>query len=578
VHELVIRRGTVVDGSGGELFEADVAIDDGAITEIGAVAGSGAEELDAAGHLVTPGWVDIHTHYDGQATWDPVLAPSSWHGVTTAVVGNCGVGFAPVRRGDEDWLVGLMEGVEDIPGTALAEGMQWGWESFPEFLDVLEGQRRSINIATQIPHGSLRFYVMGERGARNEAATPDDMARMRTLVAEAVRAGAIGVSTSRTVIHRAVGGEPVPGTFAAEAELVALAEGLVDGGGGVIELAPAGIMGEDLLAPDREVAWMERISRATGMPVTFLLQQNHVAPDQWRETLRRVDAANAAGARLIPQAVPRPVMLLAGHQGALHPFAARPSYVALSGLPFVERMTALRDPAVRARILAEADGPDGPRTTIKNWPVEQLFPLGEPPNYEPGPEDSVAALAARQGRDPWEFLYDLMLVEDGRELLMRPGMNYFNGDLSDAYEMMIHPACIVGGSDGGAHCSIICDASIPTFMLTHWTRDRTSGPRLSIAEAVRMQTSATARAFGLHDRGTIAPGMRGDVNVIDYDRLSLRRPEMVYDLPGGARRLLQKADGYRAIVVGGQAIFRDGEDTGARPGRLVRGGGRLVAA
>jgi N-acyl-D-aspartate/D-glutamate deacylase len=571
MHDLVIRQGTIADGTGAELFEGDIAVDDGRISAVGRVSGRGAEEIDADGAVVTPGFVDIHTHYDGQATWDPVLAPSIHHGVTTVMMGNCGVGFAPIRPGSEAWLIGLMEGVEDIPGSALSEGLQWGWETFPEYLDVLDAQQRTINVATQIPHGALRAYVMGDRGARNEAATPEDIAQMKQLVAEAVRAGAFGVSTSRTVVHRAVDGEPVPGTFAAESELMALAEGLVEGGGGVVELAPAGIVGEDLLAPDREVGWMERVSRQTGQPITFLLQQNDKAPDQWRETLRLVEKANASGAHLVPQVAPRPIMLLVGHQGWLHPFAARPSYQALAELPLAERVGVLRDPEVRSRILAESDDPSNPFHNVVEWSLEQIYPLGDPPQYEPTRERSVAALAATAGRDPWEFLYDAMLADDGRELIMKPGLNYSYGNLDDVYEMMIHPAAVLGGSDAGAHCSIICDASMPTSILTHWTRDR-PGPRLSLPEAVRLQTSSTAAAFGLKDCGTIALGARADLNVIDYDRLTLARPEMVYDLPGSARRLMQRATGYLATLVGGQVVARDGEDTGARPGRLLRAG------
>jgi N-acyl-D-amino-acid deacylase len=570
MHDLVIRGGTVVDGTGAAAYPADVAVDRDRVTAVGAVPARGREEIDAAGLLVTPGFVDVHTHYDGQATWDPILAPSSWHGVTTVVMGNCGVGFAPVRPGTQDWLIGLMEGVEDIPGSALSEGMTWGWESFPEYLDALDSHERTIDVAAQIPHGALRAYVMGERGARNDPATADDIAMMRQLVTEAVRAGALGVSTSRTIAHRAIDGQPVPGTFAAEDELLALAGGLADAGAGVFELAPAGIVGEDLLAPDREVAWMERVSRLSGRPITFLLQQNHKAPEQWREALRLVDKANASGARLLPQTAPRPIMLLVGHQGSLHPFSARPGYQALAALPLPERVAVLRDPLVRARILSEADDSGSPTHGIIVWDAEQMYPLGDPPQYEPAAQESVAELAARASRDPWEFLYDLMLAGDGRELIMKPGLNYFHGNLDAAYEMMTHPDAIIGGSDGGAHCSVICDASMPTSMLAHWTRDRARGPKLSVEQAVKMQTSTTAAAFGLTDRGVIRAGLRADLNVIDYDRLGLCRPEMAYDLPGGARRLLQRATGYVATVVAGQVTFRDGADTGARPGRLVR--------
>jgi N-acyl-D-aspartate/D-glutamate deacylase len=560
----------VADGTGAATYTADVAVDGDRIAAVGAVPDRGREEIDADGLLVTPGFVDIHTHYDGQATWDPVLAPSSWHGVTTVVMGNCGVGFAPVRPGTEAWLIGLVEGVEDIPGSALSEGIIWGWESFAEYLDTLDGQQRTIDVATQTPHGALRFYVMGERGARNDPATPDDIMKMRHLVTEAVRAGALGVSTSRTIMHRAVDGQPVPGAFVAEDELLALAGGLADAGTGIFELAPAGIVGEDLLAPDREVAWMERVSRLSGRPITFLLQQDHKAPEQWRETLRLVEKAYASGARLLPQTAPRPIMLLVGHQGSLHPFSARPSYQALAGLPLPERVAALRDPSARSRILGEADDPSSPTYGIIIWDVEQIYPLGDPPQYEPTTRQSVAALAARVNRDPWGFLYDLMLVDNGRELIMKPGLNYFQGDLDAVYEMMTHPDAVIGGSDGGAHCSVICDASMPTSMLANWTRDRVRGEKLPLPQAVKMQTSATATAFGLTDRGVIRAGMRADLNVIDYDQLRLCRPEMAYDLPGGARRMLQRATGYAVTAVGGQVTFRDGVDTGARPGCLVR--------
>jgi N-acyl-D-amino-acid deacylase len=572
VHDLVIRGGTVIDGTGSPRFQADLAIDDGRISKIGRLDDAGREELSADGLLVTPGFVDIHTHYDGQATWDPVLAPSSCHGVTTVVMGNCGVGFAPVRRGSEDWLVGLMEGVEDIPGSALSEGITWEWETFPEYLDVLDRQTRMINVATQIPHGALRAYVMGERGARNAPATDEDIAQMRVLVAEAVRAGALGVSTSRTVAHRAIDGEPVPGTFAAEAELLALASGLTDVGRGILELAPAGIVGEDLLAPEQEVHWMERVSRQSGRPVTFLLQQNHKAPDAWRDVLRLVTDANANGAKVLPQVAGRPIMLLAGLQGALHPFSSRPSYQAIADLPLAERLTLLRNLELRKRILDEPNDPNDPLTSVLTWDPWQMYPLGAIPDYEPAQDSSIAALAAKEGRDAWDMVYEIMLRDDGRELIMKPGLNYFYGNLDAVYEMMRHPAAVIGGSDGGAHCSVICDASAPTSLLSHWSRDRSRGERLALEEAVAMQTGRTAAAFGIHDRGVLAPGMHADINLIDYDRLNPLRPEMAYDLPGGARRLVQRADGYVATLVNGAVVTREGEETGTRPGRLIRGG------
>jgi N-acyl-D-amino-acid deacylase len=571
MHDVVIRNGTVVDGTGSPRFAGDVAISDGVIREVGAVSGTGRRELDADGLLVTPGWVDIHTHYDGQATWDPLLAPSSDHGVTTVVMGNCGVGFAPVRPGTEDWLVGLMEGVEDIPGSALAEGINWNWESFPEYLNVLDGQARALNIAAQIPHGALRAYVMGERGGRNEPATDADIAAMRRLVEEAVKAGALGVSTSRTIAHRAVDGEPVPGTFAAVAELRALAAGLVDAGRGVFEVAPAGVVGEDLLAPEREVAWMSQLSRELGVPITFLLQQHNKAPEQWRRTLELVDAANASGATLVPQVAPRPIMMLVGHQCRLHPFSARPAYSELEHLPLAERVTRLRDHEIRRRILAEEDPPDSVSRQIAMIP-EKMFLLGDPPDYEPGPECSVAALAAARGQDPWECLYDLMLNDGGRELIMKPALNYSYGNLDAACTMMLHPSSVIGGSDGGAHYSAICDASMPTSLLTHWARDRTAGPKLSIERVVQMQTSRTAQLYGIDDRGVLAPGKIADVNLIDHEHLRLSRPVMAFDLPAGARRLLQRAEGYIATIVSGEVAFEHGEHTGVLAGHLVRSG------
>jgi N-acyl-D-amino-acid deacylase len=569
VHELVIRGGTLVDGTGAPSRTADVAVDDGQITEVGQVEGRGRREVDADGLLVTPGFVDVHTHYDGQVTWDPLLTPSCWHGVTTAVMGNCGVGFAPVRPGSEQWLIQLMEGVEDIPGTALAEGIAWGWETFPQYLDVIERMPRAIDIGTQVPHGAVRGYVMGERGARNEPATPDDIAAMAAIVKEGIAAGALGFSTSRTIMHRAVDGEPVPGTFAAEDELFGIGRALGELGTGLFELAPAGVMGEDLSAPEKEVAWMRRLSAATGRPVSFALSQHNLAPDQWREILRLAQEAVGEGADLRAQVGGRPTNLLVGWQ-TFHPFKFRPSYIAIEHLPLAERVAKLRDPEVRRAILSEPS-PDDRMAQVVGTSYDRIFPMGEPPDYEPGPERSVEAIAAREGRPAEEVLYDLMLQHDGRELLMFALLGYSYGNLDDMREMILHPNAALGLSDGGAHCGVICDASIPTFMLTHWVRDRSRGERLPLELVVRKQTGDTARLYGLGDRGVVAPGYKGDLNVIDLEQLSLRLPELVFDLPGGARRLIQKADGYVATVVAGEVTMERGADTGARPGRLVRG-------
>ena len=568
MHDLVIRGGTLVDGTGTAGRTADVAVDGGTITAVGDLGGAAARRtIDADGLLVMPGVVDIHTHYDGQVTWDPELTPSSWHGVTTAVMGNCGVGFAPVRPGAESWLIQLMEGVEDIPGTALSEGITWGWETFPEYLDALEGMPRSLDVATQVPHGAVRAYVMGERGARNEPASPTDIAAMASLVREGIAAGALGFSTSRTIMHRAVDGEPVPGTFAAEDELFGIGQALAGLGAGVFELAPAGIMGEDLDAPEREAEWMRRLATAIRRPVTFALSQHERAPDQWRDLLRCAEQATADGADLRPQVAGRPLNMLAGFQ-TFHPFRGRPTYVALADLPLGRRVEQLRRPEVRAAILAE-ESPRDPLLAMINTGLGRMYPMGEPPDYEPTPEMSVAAIAEQEGRPAEEVLYDLMLGHDGRELLMFTLLGYAHGSLDDMREMLVHPSSALGLSDGGAHCGVICDASIPTFMLTHWARDRRDGLPLELV--VRKMTHDTAQLYGLGDRGVVAPGFRGDLNLVDFEGLTLRLPELVFDLPGGARRLVQRAEGWRSTIVAGVETRADGEDTGARPGRLIRG-------
>jgi len=570
MHDLVVRGGTVVDGSGAAARAADIAIDRGRISEVGRVAGQAREELDARGLLVTPGFVDIHTHYDGQATWDALLTPSCWHGVTTVVMGNCGVGFAPVRPGAERWLIGLMEGVEDIPGTALHEGIQWQWETFPQYLDALERMPRALDIATQVPHGPVRGYVMGERGARNEPATPDDIRAMAEIVKEALCAGALGFSTSRTIVHRAVDGEPVPGTFAAEEELFGIGRALRDADAGLFELAPAGVVGEDLAAAEKEVAWMRKLSAEIQRPVTFALVEHDVDPEQWRKILGLVDAAAADGANLVPQVGSRPTMLLIGHQ-TFHPFAWKPSYRKLETLPLAERVVELRRPEVRARILAEAPVGQPGMLAFIYGDMKKIFPLGDPPDYEPAPEKSVAAIAAREGRLAEEVIYDLMLEREGRALLMIAVFGYSRGSLESIREMLAHPRSAFGLGDGGAHCGAICDASMTTFLLTHWVRDRARGARLPLEQMVRKMTRDTAELYGLRDRGLLAPGYRADLNLIDFENLALEAPYVAYDLPAQARRLVQRARGYRATLVAGEVVFRDGEETGARPGKLVRG-------
>ena len=575
--DVMIKGGTVVDGTGGPRRVADIGIVGDRIAAIEDDLGTDAAEvIDATGLLVTPGFVDVHTHYDGQATWDSELAPSSHHGVTTLVMGNCGVGFAPVRPGTEEWLIQLMEGVEDIPGTALSEGMNWQWETFPEYLDFLETRSFAVDVGTQIAHGAVRGYVMGERGAKNEPATPDDIATMREIVRDAVAAGALGVSTSRTVGHRAIDGEPVPGTFAAEDELFGLGHGLKDGGGGVFELAPAGIAGDDVISGEKEVAWMRRLADEIQMPVTFAMLQTQTDSDEWKRLLAASLEAAEAGAPLHPQVAARPFGLLIGFQ-THHPFARRPSYVAVADLPIHERIVELRKPEVRAAILAEDNLPPDPDklfeglTDLISAMFDQLYVLGDPPDYEPGPDKSIAAIAERNGVEPIEAAYDAFCAGDGEALLMLPVFNYVEANHDAIREQLTHPQAVSGLSDGGAHCGMICDASIPTFMLTHWARDRTRGEGLELEWVVNKQTRATAELFGLSDRGTLEVGKRADVNVIDFDNLVLRSPRMVHDLPAGGRRLIQEAEGYVATLVAGQVTRRNDADTGERPGRLLRG-------
>jgi N-acyl-D-amino-acid deacylase len=572
MHDLILRGGSVVDGTGSDPRTADVAIDGGRIVEVGRVDGTATRTIAADGLLVTPGWVDIHTHYDGQATWDPILAPSAWHGVTTLVMGNCGVGFAPARPDRHDWLIGLMEGVEDIPGAALSEGIEWEWETFPQYLDALERRRWTVDVGAQIPHGAVRAYVMGDRGARNEPATPEEIDQMRVIVLDALRAGALGFSTSRTMGHRAIDGELVPGTYAAEDELFGIGRALAEAGTGVFELAPLGSAGELLLDAVKEVDWMRRLSAAIDRPVTYVLLQVDDEPELWRAQLAASLDACAEGARLHPQVAGRPTGILSGHYTTLCYLGEIPAYRELKarGLSPEQFSAALADPEVRRRIL-EWRPATAEQAVAMERAAQRTFVLGDPPDYEPGPERSLAGLAAAAGSTPLEVAYDVMAADGGQGLLYLPILNYATGDLDHVREMLLHPRGALGLSDGGAHTGTICDASMPTFMLTHWTRDRTRGETLPLPYIVKKQTHDTARLFGLTDRGTLEPGALGDVNLIDYDALALGGPYVSADLPAGGRRLLQKASGYVATIKKGTVTFDAGEATGELPGRLIRG-------
>jgi N-acyl-D-amino-acid deacylase len=575
-HDLVIRGGLVVDGAGAEPFVGDVAIDGGRLTQVGAEASAGHREIDAAGHLVTPGWVDIHTHYDAQATWDPYLSPSSLHGVTTVVMGNCGVGFAPVRESLRGDLIDLMEAVEDIPGAAMHEGIQWEWESFPEYMSALERRPHAIDYGVQVPHCALRAYVMGRRGIENEAATPEDIEGMRSIVRESLQAGALGFSTSRTELHNTLEGMPVPGTFAGREELFGIGRVLGELGTGVFQMA---VTHREV---PREMLWMKELAREIGRPVTFNLQQIDESPQLYREGLRLLDEARAEGVtNLRGQFSGRPVGVLMGWETSVHPFLGHPEYVKLAALPIAERIQALRRPEIRGRLLAggeirtDALPEDAPIPPVfLQFLVactQKMFAMGGGHDYEPDPTSSIAGRAATTGRSVAELIYEALMDQEGRGLLYFPLFGYAEGSFDAILETMRHPQTGLSLADGGAHCGAICDASTPTFMLMHWVRDRSRGARLPLEFVVRRQTRDTAWQYGLRDRGLLAPGLRADVNVIDLDHLELTPPEMLHDFPAGGRRLFQGARGYRATLVAGECVYEHDEATGALPGRLVRG-------
>lgn len=569
--DLVVRHGKIADGSGAPAFEGDIAINNGVIVKMGSFAGHGREEIDARDQLVTPGFIDIHTHYDGQAIWDTQLAPSSWHGVTTVLMGNCGVGFAPVRPEHREAMISLMEGVEDIPGACLSEGLPWNWDTFGSYLDVLDAKPRDIDVCTQLPHGPLRVYVMGERALRLEPATPDDIAEMRRITTDAMRLGALGFSTSRTMLHKTSAGDPTPMLRAHEDELLAIVLGMQDAGHGQLEFV------SDWDTPDAatEFAMLRRLVDASGRSCVFTLNQRHDdRHEEWRELLALTNEAAREGLPIRPMTAPRAVGVLFGLTGTQNPFSATSTFRSIAHLPIEQLVARMRDPEIRRRILGEdpyreSTFPLFGRLGFDSM-YERMFLLGDPPNYEPNKDTSIAAIARREGRSGAEVAYDMLLEEGGRSFLYSMLANYKDFTFDAVAEILQHKNAMIGLSDGGAHVGFITDGSFPTYLLSHWGRDR-SGGRQPIEELVRRYTSDPAEAVGLRDRGLLRVGMKGDLNVIDLRELALEKPYIVKDLPAGGKRLLQRARGYSATVVSGVLTYRDGEYCGATPGKLVRG-------
>ena len=564
--DLVIRNGMVVDGTGAKPRQADVAVKGGRIAEVGKVAGTGAEEIDAKGRLVTPGFVDIHTHYDGQAVWDPHTAPSSWHGVTTAVMGNCGVGFAPCKPGDREKLVELMEGVEDIPGPVMHEGLKWTWESFAEYFQSLESKQRDIDLCALLPHAAVRVFVMGERAIRHEKATEADIAQMRAIARDAVQAGAFGFSTSRTISHKSLTGEYTPTLRANEDELTGIAMGLRDAGTGFIEFV------SDWTEPDTksEFDMLRRVAEKSGRPVVFSISRRHEPHrmNQWKELIAYSDQAAKDGLSIRPVTAPRGVGVLLGLEGSQNPFSGTPTYKSIAHLPLAERVKRMRDPEVRRKILSEDPVAGATFPLIRRLKYTHMYRFGNPPNYLPQKEDSIEEMARRQGRTAPELAYDILLEDEGMAFIHCPISNYPNFSLDGTEEMLSNPNVIMGLGDGGAHVGFILDAGYPTWLLTYWGRQKQRWP---IEEIVRRLTSDTAIAAGLGDRGVIAVGKKADLNVIDYAGLEAGKPFVTYDLPAGGRRLMQKVKGYEATIVSGKVTYRNGSPTGALPGRMVKG-------
>tara|TARA_S200000501_G_scaffold307293_1_gene296395 strand:- start:174 stop:1886 length:1713 start_codon:yes stop_codon:yes gene_type:complete len=560
---LVVRNGTIIDGTGNAGFISDVEITDGVISAIGSNLPDGKEEIDATGKLVTPGFIDIHTHYDAQVTWSSRITPSSWNGVTTVMIGNCGVGFAPCKSIDREKLVELMEGVEDIPEPVLTEGLPWNWETFEEYLDRLDEKSFDLDVVTQVPHAAIRVYVMGDRGVAREDATEAERAQMAKLVAAGIRAGALGFSTSRTINHRTVAGAFTPTLGAAELELMDIAQAVNKIGSGWLQVI------SDFDNPKEEMDLLQRLATTSGRPMTITVLQRNDRPELWRDTMADIAKANLDGSKIVGQVLTRPTGVMLGFQISLNPFMACDAWREIEDLSHKEKVKFLKDPAFKKRLLTEPQGEHLMRTRVMEW--DRIFPLGDPPEYEPLPETSIAFQSNKLGVTPEELAYDMLMESNATAILYRPLSNYAYGNLDAVFDMMQDPHSLIGLGDGGAHVGVLTDASAVTYMLTHWARDRTRGAKLTIPEAIKRLTSDNANAIGLQDRGVLKVGKKADLNIIDFSKLKIKKPEVLYDLPAGGRRMVQRIEGYDATIVSGEVVSKMGVPTEALPGRLVRG-------